>query len=235
MEDLRKKLAEFNLAPLETEGDGNCFFRAVSTMVYDDDSHHSMVRLQAVNRIKSHPQDYEQFILGGEYESLEAYLQSMSQDRVWADNTIIRATADALEVEINIISDNNNNYVPNFSPQNPSQTLFLGHIAGLHYVSTSSKDEIEQLRYGGFTSDGVSLSNTSSIDTCLTWFFNVVSRCDELRKNMSASKDKNFFKLISVWKEFLNGNSANSKRAWYLHITKQKTEASRPRNYNNEK
>ena len=59
MEDLRKKLAEFNLAPLETEGDGNCFFREVSTMVYDDDSHHSMVRLQAVNRIKSHPQDCE--------------------------------------------------------------------------------------------------------------------------------------------------------------------------------
>ena len=35
---------------------------------------------------------------------MSGYIQSMSEDGHWADNPIIRATADALNIEIHIIS-----------------------------------------------------------------------------------------------------------------------------------
>ena len=40
---------------------------------------------------------------------------------------------------------------------NPTQTIFLGHIAHLHYVSTRSLSEPQVMRYGGCTKDGLDL------------------------------------------------------------------------------
>ena len=111
----------------------------------------------------------------------------MSKDGEWADNTLIKAISEALEVEIYIIL--NHNYVPNFTLLNHSEIIFLDHLAGLHYISTSSKEEIQQLRYGGFTSDGVALNNTPAIDTCLTWCFNLLSTlCPVERKHKEKAK-----------------------------------------------
>ena len=80
----------------------------------------------------------------------------MSSDGHWADNAIKRATSDALSIEIHIISSAEDMPTMTFRPttNNPSQTIFLGHIAHLHYVSTRSLSEPQIMSYGGCTKDG---------------------------------------------------------------------------------
>ena len=93
----------------------------------------------------------------------------MSRDGHWADNAIIRATSDALNIEIHIISSAEDTPTITFRPttNNPSQTIFLGHIAHLHYVSTRSLSEPHIISYGGCTKDGVRLIKTKSWITYL--------------------------------------------------------------------
>lgn len=57
----------------------------------------------------------------------------MSQDDHWTDNSIIRATVDALNIEIHIRSSVEETPTITFRPitENPAQTVFLGHIAHL--------------------------------------------------------------------------------------------------------
>ena len=76
-----------------------------------------------------HPYDY-QFLILDQYDSPEDDSSQMGTDRYWADNAIIHATADALQIEIQIISSDFNN-VNTVRPDinNPTQTIFLGHIA----------------------------------------------------------------------------------------------------------
>ena len=161
---LRERLLEFNLVPVETIGDLNCFFRAISRLVYGSDEYHIMVRKQAVERVSDYPEDYQDYLLH-DYASVEEYISRMLQNSHWEDDAIIRATADALEVQIHIVSTTSD-YISTFNPDsgNPSQTLFLGHISELHYVSTASAHEPQCLQYGGTTSDGTKLSRTEAID-----------------------------------------------------------------------
>ena len=69
----------------------------------------------------------------------------MSRDDHWADNAIIRGTSDALNIEIHIISSAEDTPTIKFRPttNNPSQTIFLGHIAYLHYVSKRSYQNLK--------------------------------------------------------------------------------------------
>ena len=57
----------------------------------------------------------------------------MSQDDHWTDNSIIRATVDALNIEIHIRSSVEETPTITFRPitENRAQTVFLGHIAHL--------------------------------------------------------------------------------------------------------
>ena len=57
----------------------------------------------------------------------------MSQDDHWTDNSIIRATVDALNIKIHIRSSVEETPTITFRPitENPAQTVFLGHIAHL--------------------------------------------------------------------------------------------------------
>ena len=137
---LRERLLEFDLVPVEKIGDGK--------LVYGSDEYHIMVRKQAVERVSDYPEAYQDYLLH-DYASVEEYISRMSKNSHWADDAIIRATADALEVQIHIVSATSD-YIPTFNPDsgNPSQTLFLGHISELHYVSTTSAHEPQCLQYG---------------------------------------------------------------------------------------
>ena len=100
---LRNRLLEFDLVPVETIADGNCFFRAISRLVYGSDEYHLMVRRQAVEHVSDYPEYYQDYILF-DYSSVEDYIYQMSRNSYWDDNAIIRATADALEIHIHVIS-----------------------------------------------------------------------------------------------------------------------------------
>ena len=98
------------------------------------------------------------------------------------DNLIIRATADALNIEIHIISFAQETPTITFRSitDNPAQTIFLGYIAHLHYVSARNLSEPQVMQYGGCTNDGVRLIKTYIIDNVLTWLFPTMSRYQEI-------------------------------------------------------
>ena len=77
------------------------------------------------------------------------YIEYMSNDGVWADAPIIRATADAMDVEIIVIA--NGEYIPAFMPSsgNPTETIFIGNIIDYHFMATAPQREAQQIPYGG--------------------------------------------------------------------------------------
>ena len=95
---LGRRLENYNLGIEETHGDGNCFFRAVSSMIYASDEYHLHVRSQVITYLSEHRDEFQGFITNEYNNSINSYIQSMSQDGHWADNLIIRATADALNI-----------------------------------------------------------------------------------------------------------------------------------------
>ena len=103
-------------------------------MVYASDEFYLNVRSQAVEYLRNHWQGFEGFITN-DYASMDNYITLMSRDDHWADNAIIRATSDALNIEIHVISSAEDAPTITFrsTTNNSSQTIFLGHIAHSHY------------------------------------------------------------------------------------------------------
>ena len=222
---LRRRLENYNLGIEETQGDGNCFFRAVSRMVYASDEYHLHVRSQAITYLSEHRDEFEGFITNKYNNSINSYIQSMSQDGHWADNLIIRATADALNIEIHIISSAQETPTIIFRPitDNPTQTIFLGHITHLHYVSTRSLSEPQVMRYRGCTKDGVRLTKTYIIDNILTWLFLTISRFQEIREFLDNIQHlKNIKQILDSYRIFQRGNAADSKKGWFEFVTHKK-------------
>ena len=220
MENLRTALLEWDLIPEETIGDGNCFFRAVSRMMFTSDEFHQMVRNQAIERVNDYVEDYQDYFLH-EYNSPEEYIDHMSRNGSWADNAIIRATADALQIQIQIVSGEFRN-VNTFTPYSPTQTIFLGYITDQHYVSTASSTQPQLLRYGGRTSDGIQLINTDSMDNSLSWILNLMQDHKEIREKFEMSEVMR--PMMAVFEQFCNGNSAEAKKLWYEVVTKKKVD-----------
>ena len=89
-----------------------------------------------------HLQHYPELYIESNYEqSWQYYVHNMARQGTWADNIIIQAVANSLNVTINIIESN-----ANFSPVtviNPVNTygqttnIYIGHIQEYHYVSTT--------------------------------------------------------------------------------------------------
>ena len=171
------RLNDYNLEMEETAGDGNCFFREVSRMVHASGEFYLNVRSQLVEYLRNHWQVFEGFITN-DYTSIDNYITVMSRDSRWADNAIIRATSDALNIEIHIISSAEDTPTITFRPtkNNPSQTLFLGHIAHLHYVSTRNLSEPQIMSYDECTKDGVRLTETQVLDNIFTWLYFLMTK-----------------------------------------------------------
>ena len=195
-------------------------------MVYASDEYHLHVRSQAITYLNEHRDEFEGFITNEYNNSINAYIQSMSQDGHWADNPIIRATADALNIEIHIISTAQETATITFRPltDNSTQTIFLGHIAHLHYVSTRSLSEPQVMRYGGCTKDGVRLIKIYIIYNVLTWLFLTIPRFQEIREFLDNIHHLKNIKqiLLDSYHIFQRGNAADSKKGWFKFITHQK-------------
>ena len=152
-------------------------------------------------------------------------IQSMSQDGHWTDNPIIRATADALNIEIHIISSAQETPTSTFRPitDNPTQTIFLGHIAHLHYVFARSLSETQVMRYGGCTKDEVRLITIYLTDNVLTCLFLAFSRFQEIREFLGKIQYlKNIKQILDSYRIFQRGNAADSKKGWFELITHKK-------------
>lgn len=212
-EILKKKLEKYNLAMHETISDCNCFFRAISRMVYASDDFHLVLRNRAVEHVRMYPDLYQPYILG-EYSSVQQYVESMEKDGCWADNAIIRATAETLAIQIYVITSRDDVPTYEFTPTNNvyTQTVFLGHVYQQHYVSTTALSEPQVMGYGGCTRDGVRLIKTKIIDNILTWLFFSMTRYDQILSFMEElSHVKNIRQILEyLMQQTLKNTCTNS-------------------------
>ena len=143
MSVLTTRLACIGRKPVNTIGDGNCFFRSVSHQLYGTEDRHPQIRALAIQHLITSP---EHFVEYNTHQSWLQYLQSMSTLGTWADNIIIQAVANTNNLRINITES-----APNFSESTTVSSIFaesetqrrnlrdiyVGHLEELHYVSTT--------------------------------------------------------------------------------------------------
>ena len=183
-------------------------------MVCASDEFYLNVQSQAVEYLRNHRQEFEGFITYN-YTSIDDYIALMSRDGHCADNTIIRATSGALTIEIHIISSAEDTPIITFRPttNNPSQTIFLSHIAHLHYVSIRSLSEPQIMSYGGCTKDGVRLIKVEALDNVLTWLYFLMTKYKILIECMTSIEHiRNFRHVLDTYQIFKRDNTADSKR-----------------------
>ena len=163
-----------------------------------------------MERVQDYPEDYQDYFLH-EYESPEAYFDHMRRDGSWADAAIIRATVDALDVEIQFISDESE-YSPilTTSSGNPTETIFLGQIMETHFTATAVRSEPQQVLYGGITTDGVQLLHSDKFDVPMTWLLNILSAHQQLREK-TVQEIPEMGRILS---KFKHCNSADMKKQW---------------------
>ena len=102
---LNTRLTRHGLIPLDVGGSGDCFFRSVSHQLYGNCSHHLEIRTACAEYLRANP---ERFIESSVGSSWLQYLSSMSMIQTWADNIIIQAVADSMNINIHIIESSEN-------------------------------------------------------------------------------------------------------------------------------
>lgn len=85
----------------KVRGDGNCQFRALADQLYGQEEHYGLLRQQAIQQMETSREDYCNFVLG----SFDRYLARMRRSTTWGDHVTLQAAADALGVEVHLLSD----------------------------------------------------------------------------------------------------------------------------------
>ncbi|XP_021358090.1 uncharacterized protein LOC110453458 [Mizuhopecten yessoensis] len=98
---IRKVISSFGGIVDYIRGDGNCFFRALSKVIYGVESCHGEIRQAMVDIMEKFPKDFEQFI---DNRSIEDHFQEMRKDGVWATQAEIYGAASFLQRDIYILS-----------------------------------------------------------------------------------------------------------------------------------
>ena len=94
------RLLIHGLRPLDVGGEGDCFFKSLSHQLYGNSSHHLEIRAAGVQYLRDNP---ERFIESNVEISWLEFLTNMSMQGTWADNVIIQAVADAMNLIIHVI------------------------------------------------------------------------------------------------------------------------------------
>ena len=134
---LSQRLAQIGLIQHDVGGSGDCFFKSVSHQLYGNADRHVEIRMAGISHLHNHPELYIESISD---DSWENYIRQMSLPGTWCDHLIIQAVANALNCVIHIIDSNANSpqatIITPVVQQGTQQTIFIGYINHLHYVST---------------------------------------------------------------------------------------------------
>ena len=134
---LSQRLAEIGLIPHDVGGYGDCFFKSVSHQLYGTADLHVEVRMAGISHLHNYPELYIESISDDTWEN---YIKQMSIPGTWCDHLIIQAVANAFNCVIHITESNANSLqatiITPVLQQEIQQTIFIGYINDLHYVST---------------------------------------------------------------------------------------------------
>ena len=137
---LSQRLSQIGLIPHDVGGSGDCFFKSVSHQLYGNADQHVEIRMAGISHLHNHPELYIESISD---DSWENYIRQMSLPGTWCDHLIIQAVANALNCVIHIIDSNANSQqatiITPVLQQGTQQAIFIGYINHLHYVSTVTR------------------------------------------------------------------------------------------------
>ncbi|XP_056442594.1 uncharacterized protein LOC130379648 isoform X3 [Gadus chalcogrammus] len=131
------------------EGDGNCFFRSLSSVISGCESYHKAFRKAVVNHISNNPLHYIT-----EFASVEQYLRDSKMKYVgsWATVLEIQASADLLCVDIYTYSQQKwNTFTSNIEPI-LRKAIYLKHSNERHYEPIACVKEKTSLTCFSLTS-----------------------------------------------------------------------------------
>lgn len=130
---LSQRCSFLGLTQVEMKDDGNCQFRAISQELFGTQDHHRLVRAEVVAHMTCHSPEYRAYFAPEEWD---AYIAKMSQDGEWGDELTLRATADAFEIRIHVVTSTDQNWYLMYQPSigcPPGREVFLTYIAPIHY------------------------------------------------------------------------------------------------------
>ena len=174
-----------------------------------------MVRQAALDQILSNPELYQEFLIN---KDIDTFASTLSEDREWADNHVIQATAHAFGVSIEIINSNSERFAPlTVIPQDIPKNLIkrhivLGHIDQIHFVSTEFNPPFPLNSWGGYSKKlKRNFINTCPLDGPLTWLVFMVHEFDKIRQ-LVFHEIKIFRELYDFYK---TNESIEAKLIWY--------------------
>ena len=103
---MAKEIERRGRRKVDVRGDGNCFYRALLSQQIND-----TVREEALIEIILNPEIYQSFIATVDnsdntvYNDINHYIESHSHNRVWADNLMVQAAANAYNKNIEIVNE----------------------------------------------------------------------------------------------------------------------------------
>lgn len=113
------------------------FFKSVSHQLYGSADFHFEIRMAGISHLHDHPELYIESISD---DTWKIYIKQMSTLGTWCDNVTIQAVANAFDCVIHVTESNPNSQkaitITPVVQQGTQQTIFIGYINDLHYVST---------------------------------------------------------------------------------------------------
>ncbi|KAK9156305.1 hypothetical protein Sjap_003785 [Stephania japonica] len=139
-ERLSERLATYDLAELQIEGDGNCQFRALADQLLRNPEHHKHVRKQVVKQLKHHSKLYEGYVP----MKYKTYLKKMKRSGEWGDHVTLQAAADRFGAKICLLTSFRDSCLIEIFPkdQNPSRELWLSFWSEVHYNSLYASEDL---------------------------------------------------------------------------------------------
>jgi len=85
------------------EKDGNCVFRSIGLLLFEDQAKHMQVRHDIVNQLIEKREKYSKKISFSQgLETFDAYVENMRMEGIWGDHVELQAAADMYGVDINV-------------------------------------------------------------------------------------------------------------------------------------
>lgn len=139
-ERLAERLATYDLAELQIEGDGNCQFRALADQLFRSPDYHKHVRKQVVKQLKHYRKLYESYV-PMKYRS---YLKKMKKPGEWGDHVTLQAAADRFEAKICLVTSFRDTCYIEILPkdQNPTREVWLSFWSEVHYNSLYATGDV---------------------------------------------------------------------------------------------
>ena len=131
-EEFIEELKKLGYYIKEVDSDGNCLFRAVSDQLENHEYNFDNYRQKTVDYMRDNIEYFKNFI--EDDQTVEEYIDNMSQNKEWGGNLEIYAMSMALHVNFYIYIYQQPIYIVK-NWDDPKQNIMLTYHDGLHYNS----------------------------------------------------------------------------------------------------